>query len=427
MRVTVVGLGKLGSPIAALYAAAGHETAGIDVSPTVVEKLASGVAPVNEPQLQEMIDVGRDNLSATLDWSIGLKGSEASVVIVPTPSQSDGTFTNSFVIDAMKRIGEQIRLGITAESHVVIIASTVMPGSMSGEIQTALEVASGRPLSNSLGLVYSPQFIALGSVVRNLQYPDMVLIGESDIVAGNLAEKLLRSVVRSDASFQRMNLVNAEIVKISVNTFVTTKISFANMLSEICDGLDGANVDVVTAAVGSDSRVGTKYLSGGLGYGGPCFPRDNIALAALGSQLGVDASIAVATDRVNDRQVNRIVEKVRGLGEQVRVVDVWGLSYKPDTEVIEASQGVQIATALSTEGYRVRIHDPLVPKSTPALKSLEWLESPIPESNPDVVILATPWPQYITLSATAKPNVAFLDPWGMAEIGDAQRHIKPGR
>lgn len=427
MRITVVGLGKLGSPIAALYAAAGHKTVGIDLSPTVVDKMSRGEAPVNEPQLQTTIDSGRPHLSATLDWGVALKDSEASVVIVPTPSQPDGTFTNDYVIDAMRRIGEQVRQGVTSEKHVVIVASTVMPGSMAGEIQSALEEAAGQPLSDSLGLVYSPQFIALGSVVKNLQYPDMVLIGSSDRASGDTAESLLRSVVRSDASFQRMNLVNAEIVKISVNTFVTTKISFANMLSEICDALDGANVDVVTAAVGSDSRVGTKYLSGGLGYGGPCFPRDNVALAALGHQLGVDASIAIATDRVNDRQVARVVEKIRDLGNDIRVVDVWGLSYKPDTEVIEASQGVQIADALVEAGYEVRVHDPQVLPSSIRNPKLKWLDDPLTDSQPDVVVLATPWPSYLAHSVASNPKVAFLDPWGLATVGEQQRHIKPGR
>ena len=255
----------------------------------------------------------------------------------------------------------------------------------------------------------------------------MVLIGESDREAGDVAEGLLRTVVLSDASFQRMALVNAEIVKLSVNTFVTTKISFANMLSEICDALDGANVDAVTQAVGADSRVGTKYLTGGLGYGGPCFPRDNIALAALGRQLGVDASIATATDRVNDRQVERVVQRVKSLGTDVKNVHVWGLSYKPDTEVIDASQGLQIATKLADNGFQVGIHDPQVAASSITDARLTWISDPFSNAPPDVIVLSTPWPLYIEGALSVAPRVAFIDPWGLAKVGSECNYVTPGR
>lgn len=427
MRITVVGLGKLGSPIAALYASVGHQVVGIDISQRFVDLINEGRAPVNEPQLQGLVDIGRNNLSATVDWAEGLSGAELSVIIVPTPSQPDGTFTNEFVLQAIAKIGREFRAGVTAPRHTVVIASTVMPGSMNGPIRQCLEEAAGTGLGKSLGLVYSPQFIALGSVVRNLQYPDMVLVGSSDQQAGDVAESALRSVVKSDAAFQRMSLVNAEIVKLSVNTFVTTKISFANMLSELCDALDGADVDAVTRAVGSDTRVGTKYLSGGLGYGGPCFPRDNIALAALGRQLGVDAAIAVATDRVNDRQVARVVERVLSLGSDVKVVDVWGLAYKPDTEVIDASQGVQIAAELKKKGVNVRVHDPQVPAESIEHTGAQWIDDPLSTAAPDVIILATPWPQYLDWAQKVRPNVAFVDPWGLAKVSQDCNYLTPGR
>ena len=426
MRISVVGLGKLGSPIAALYASVGHTVTGIDISQGAVDAINAGVAPVNEPQLQNLIDAGRQNFSATTNWEIGLQQSEVSVVIVPTPSQDGGTFTNRYVVEALSKIGEQFRKGVTAKNHTIIVASTVMPGSMAGEIQLALESAAGTTVGSHLGLVYSPQFIALGTVIKNLQYPDMILIGQSDSRSGEIAETLLRTVVVSDAAYQRMSLVNAEIVKLSVNTFVTTKISFANMLSEICDEFDGANIDVVTQAVGADTRIGTKYLSGGMGYGGPCFPRDNIALAALGRSLGIDASIAVATDLVNDRQVDRLVNRVMSLGTSVKSVHIWGLSYKPDTEVMDASQGIQVANALHAKGYDVAVHDPQVPQKVLGDSPLTWISDLNSEASPDVIILATPWKEYLELAPTVTPRVAFIDPWGLASVPEALT-IRPGR
>jgi UDPglucose 6-dehydrogenase len=426
MRISVIGLGKLGCPIASLYASVGHIVTGIDISQGAVDAINSGIAPVNEPQLQNLIDAGRQNFSATTNWEIGLQQSDVSVVIVPTPSQDDGTFTNRYVVEALSNIGEQYRKGVTAQSHTIIVASTVMPGSMAGEIQLALESAAGTSVGSHLGLVYSPQFIALGTVIRNLQYPDMILIGQSDRHSGEIAEALLRTVVMSDAAFQHMSLVNAEIVKLSVNTFVTTKISFANMLSEICDKFDGANIDVVTQAVGADSRIGTKYLSGGMGYGGPCFPRDNIALAALGRSLGVDASIAVATDLINDRQVDRLVNRVLSLGTSVKSVHIWGLSYKPDTEVIDASQGIQVANTLHAKGYDVAVHDPQVSQKMLGESPLAWISDLNSDVSPDVIILATPWKEYLELAPTVTPRVAFIDPWGLASVSNAFS-IQPGR
>ena len=426
MRISVIGLGKLGCPIAALYASVGHIVTGIDISQGAVDAINSGIAPVNEPQLQNLIEAGRQNFSATTNWEIGLQQSDVSVVIVPTPSQDDGTFTNRYVTEALSKIGEQYRNGVTAQSHTIIVASTVMPGSMAGEIQLALESAAGTSVGSHLGLVYSPQFIALGTVIRNLQYPDMILIGQSDRHSGEIAEALLRTVVMSDAAFQHMSLVNAEIVKLSVNTFVTTKISFANMLSEICDKFDGANIDVVTQAVGADSRIGTKYLSGGMGYGGPCFPRDNIALAALGRSLGVDASIAVATDLINDRQVDRLVNRVLSLGTSVKSVHIWGLSYKPDTEVIDASQGIQVANTLHAKGYDVAVHDPQVSQKMIGESPLAWISDLNSDVSPDVIILATPWKEYLELAPTVTPRVAFIDPWGLASVSNAFS-IQPGR
>src|SRR5690606_6190017 len=141
---------------------------------------------------------------------------------------------------------------------------------------------------------------------------------------------------------QRMTWVCAELTKIAVNTFVTTKISYANMIAEMCERLPGADAEMVTQALGRDSRIGPKYVKGALGYGGPCFPRDNIALAALARTLGLRADIAEATDTVNRRQVDRVVRLVARLAPNPATVAVLGLSYKPDTPVVDESQGVMI-------------------------------------------------------------------------------------
>src|SRR5581483_7420326 len=140
--------------------------------------------------------------------------------------------------------------------------------------------------------------------------PDMILIGESDKRSGDILEELYSGVCESNPRIQRMNFVNAELTKISVNTYVTTKISYANMLAEVCETIPGADVDVVTGAIGCDTRIGRKYLKGALGYGGPCFPRDNVAFSAMARANGVPALLAEATDKINKRQVPRLADAI---------------------------------------------------------------------------------------------------------------------
>ncbi|MGH6678864.1 MAG: nucleotide sugar dehydrogenase [Bradyrhizobium sp.] len=281
------------------------------------------------------------------------------------------------------------------------ITSTVMPGSTGGPIRAALEETSGRHVGETVGLTYNPEFIALGSVVRDLRHPDMVLIGESDTRAGDLLERVYHGILGEEKPVQRMNWMNAEIAKISVNAFVTTKISYANMLAELCEKLPGADVEVVTAALAKDSRIGPQYLKGALGYGGPCFPRDNVAWAALARSLGTGAEIAAATDAVNRRQVDRVVTLVRAVrAPPEAAVAVLGMAYKPGTPVIERSQGVMIAERLTEAGYRVLLSDPLALDNTAAALGEGAVVVGDPASvvaHADIVVIAAPMPAYAAL------------------------------
>lgn len=395
MDVCVVGLGKLGSPLAAVLASKGHRVYGVDLNPQLVDKLNRGEAPVVEPGLQMLIEANRERLSATTDFAEAIPYSDISFVIVPTPSMADGTFTNRYLLDAMRAIGAALR--DTDRYHVVNITSTVMPGSTGGEIRDALEQASGRKVGPRLGLTYNPEFIALGTVVKDLLQPDMLLIGESDPKAGDMLETIYRQTVHGDPPIQRMNWVNAEITKISVNTYVTTKISYANMLSDLCDRLEGADVDVVSSAIGKDSRIGSKYIRGALGYGGPCFPRDNAAWSALARSLGARPDIAEATDGINAFQIDRLCNLVHLTAPPGAKVSVLGMSYKPDTPVVEQSQGLMLAQRLAQEGFQVSVHDPLALGNAMAVlgesaQAAESAEHAV--TSADVVILTTAYQAY---------------------------------
>ena len=435
MRISVIGLGKLGSPMAAVYAAKGHEVVGVDLNPGFVQALNQGLAPVAEPRLQEMIDLGRSRLSATCDFAAAMDATDLSCVIVPTPSTEAGTFTNKYVLAALDAMGP----GLRAKSgyHVVVITSTVMPGSCDGEIRAHLEAVSGKRVGVDIGLCYSPEFIALGNVVNNLLRPDMVLVGQSDIRAGDALAQLYLSSCDNQPAIRRMNLINAEITKIAVNTYVTTKISYANMLADLCERLAGADVDVVTDAVGLDSRIGGKYLKGATGYGGPCFPRDNIAFSALARSVGAQPLLAEATDQVNNLQIQRLGEMIRAVAPAGGRVSILGMSYKPDTAVIEESHGVKLAAHLLAQGDQVVIHDPMAAGAACSVLGnrvgvAARAEDAVAQA--DIVVVMTNWPDFATMDSTAfvrtdGSRVVVIDCWRILPVEVARHAIVryPGR
>jgi UDPglucose 6-dehydrogenase len=235
----------------------------------------------------------------------------------------------------------------------------VLPGSTEYGIKPVLEAESGKTCGVEFGLCYSPEFIALGSVIRDFLNPDFLLIGESDEQAGAQLALLYGQVVDKTPPVARMNFVNAELAKISVNTYVTMKISFANMLAALCEQLPGGDVDEVTGALGLDSRIGPRYLKGAVGYGGPCFPRDNQALAYLARQLGHPAAFAEATDTFNQGVVGRLAAKVIDSLPAGGKAVILGLSYKPDSNVVEEAQGVLLASKLAADGVAVTVFDPV--------------------------------------------------------------------
>lgn len=418
MNISVIGLGRLGAPMAALLAGKGHTVIGVDLNRFAVDALNSGIAPVHEPELQEWINRSRARLSATTSCSEAVCMTEATFVVVPTPSEEDGSFSLRYVLSAAESIGAA--LSQKTSFHLVVLCSTVMPGSTEQVVLPTLEARSGRHYRKDFGLCYNPEFIALGSVIRDMSNPDMVLIGESDQDSAEMLVTIHNQICDNNPTIARMNFINAELTKLAVNTFVTTKISYANMLAEICEVLPGADVEVVTSALGSDSRIGRKYLRGALGYGGPCFPRDNVALAALFRQKGLESTLGEATDRTNRRQVTRLLHAIMPHVPKSGTVAVLGLSYKPHTQVIENSQGVDLAAQLLARGIRVVVYDPAAMENargalTGKVEFAENVEACL--SIADVIVITTPWPEFQQISPHAlkrsNGRITIFDCWRM--------------
>jgi UDPglucose 6-dehydrogenase len=425
MRIAVVGIGKLGAPLAAVLASKGHDVLGVDVNSEAVRLMSEGRAPVDEPGLQELTTASRMRLTATTDFG-ATADREVIIFLVPTPSDERGAFTNAYLVDAIDAVGRGLQT--RTDYQVAVVASTVMPGSCESELWPALEEAAGRRIGESLGLCYSPEFIALGNVIGDMLAPDMVLIGESDPKAGEVLHRLYSGVCENSPPFRHMNLVNAELTKIAVNTYVTMKISYANALADICERLPGANVDAVTDALGLDTRIGSRYLRGALAYGGPCFPRDNKAFAVLARDLGADPALAEATDAINVAQAERLARIVQSRLGSGNAVGILGLAYKPDTSVIDESPGIALAAVLSREGHDVNVYDPValdaalrvLPESVCGATSVADLLE-----RSDVVVISTPWPEFSELPLQsldpARQSLVVIDCWGILAV---ERHAE---
>jgi UDPglucose 6-dehydrogenase len=355
LKVAVVGLGKLGLPLAALLAVSGNEVHGFDLSSSQQDLIKSGEFDFKEPRLNEFLLKSEESLLISDSISEAIKEVELVFVIVPTPSLPSGEFSNEFVVDALNEIGAAIR-GST-NKIVIDIVSTVMPNSCEGELSAALEMSSGRKIGKDLGLCYNPEFIALGSVIHDMEYPDMHLIGQSAEWAGALVESALKTITRREVPARRMSLTEAELVKIAVNNFVTMKISYANMLYQAALTLDDVNIDTVTNAIGLDSRIGTKYLRAAAPYGGPCFPRDTRALSFLYSELGLADSLSQATDSANKNHATFIAKYIKQNTHHNAKIGICGISYKTGTQVIEESPGMAIGLLLAKEGNEIRFWD----------------------------------------------------------------------
>lgn len=433
---SIIGLGKLGASMAAAIASKGHDVIGVDINQNAVELLNAGHAPVQETDLEETIVANKQYLKATLSHEEAILNSDLSFVIVPTPSNEKGAFSLQYAAWAFRKIGHA--LASKDAYHNVVLTSTVLPGSMRYGLLPILEKESGKTCGKDFGLCYSPEFIALGSVIHNFLNPDFTLVGEFDETSGSLLEAAYAGIMSNNPPCQRMSLENAELTKIALNTFVTTKIAYANMLSDLCERIPGGDVDVVCGAIGLDQRIGRKYLKGALGYGGPCFPRDNVALSFISKELGTKAALAETTDKLNRSLAEKYINKLRTVIKPGITVAVLGLAYKPASHVIEESQGIMMAKAVSNIGARVVSYDPLAYEAARielrdhavVLTSLqECLEQA------DVILVTTPDPAFKNLEAAdftnGKPSVTVVDFWRILDKKltgqDNIRYVPMGR
>lgn len=417
MNIGIVGLGRLGLPMAVFYASRGFDVVGIDSNRKVIRDIGNGMSPIGEPNLQRLLNRYERRINATIDYR-ELMDSDIIFIIVPTPSDNEGRFSSDYVIGAVENIASILKNG-NSRLPLIVVTSTVMPNTMDREVLPLLK----RMTKRDVPVCYNPEFIALGSVINDMRNPDSILIGESDKESGDRLEYFYKLLHKQHTPpICRMSLINSEIAKISLNVALTVKVSYSNVISNICELTEGGSVEDVLGFVGLDSRINPKYMKSGLGYGGTCLPRDNRAFMKYARDLNYDCPMQEATDIVNKIQPLTVIEKVNEIFDMLLmdgsiVISVLGITYKKDTPIIEDSQALEMVKYLAS-GYEIRVYDPQGMDN--AMKVLgekvyyaDSIEDCLKDS--ELCIVATEWGEFkdITEALTYMKTPRLLDCWRM--------------
>jgi len=378
--IGVIGVGRLGICTALILEEAGFNVVCYDVSKQIRDAINSRVIESPEKGVSEMLAKAK-HICAKDSLEEVLQATDTYFCIVATPSLPDGSYDHKYlnlVVDEMIQTLPQLENA----PKFFTICCTTMPG-YCDTVQTKFNDANLR-----ISVSYNPEFIAQGNVIYGFSHPDILLIGESSKEAGDTLLPIYEAFVKTKPLICRMKPKEAEITKIAINCYITTKISFANTIGDLCVH-EGLNPDSVLRAIGSDSRIGTKYLGWGHGYGGPCFPRDNRALCFYSDGQGVRNRIGEATDETNKSHLqfltDRLVAIAKTTGKAFLLKD---LAYKPGTNILEESQSFALARQLDLAGFHVYVQEsPEIQKTLETLypSQFSFIDSTVDVSNYIVV------------------------------------------
>jgi UDPglucose 6-dehydrogenase len=423
------GLGKLGLPLAALFASEGIRVVGIDTNPERVDKLRARATPIHEPGLSELLDAAKINLSFHVYEAD--TPTNFSIIHVPTPStRSSPTFSSGQVESAIEAACmAAVRRGRANEPYLIIVASTVMPGTFRDRLLPLIASLS-KACSRQFVLSYVPDFVAIGDVIRGFRRPPALIIGANDDDAARLTEELYAHIVFPEVRRVRVRLQEAELAKVAWNFYFCMKINFANMISRLAEELGEIDTDRVLELLTIDRRVGNGFMKSGMPFGGPCFPRDVDAIAVLCDQMDGDQALARAVSTGNETQLQHIVNLV--LRAKPRRVGVLGLSFKQGTEVTTHSPSFAVIERLVSSGVSVIAFDP----SRSARESLlgeQWAGSVDTADNLDevckscdAILVAVDDARYASVADIAPPECAIIDPWARV-LGPHPGLVRPGR
>jgi len=363
MRVTIFGSGYVGLVTGACLADAGNHVLSVDIDEAKVERLRRGEVPIYEPGLDAIIKKAREagRLEYTTDAAAGVKHGLVQFIAVGTPPNEDG----SADLQHVKAVARTIAKHLT-DYRIVINKSTVPVGTADIVHAEIAKVLAERGVSIEYDVVSNPEFLKEGAAVEDFMKPDRIVVGTDNPRTAEILKSLYEPFNRNHDRLLVMDIRSAELTKYAANAMLATKISFMNELANVAERL-GADIEQVRVGIGSDPRIGYSFIYPGCGYGGSCFPKDVKALAASASSSGYEAHILDAVDRVNDRQKTALFEKIeRHFGGKLKgkVIALWGLAFKPNTDDMREAPSRTLMEALWAAGAKVRAYDPVAREET---------------------------------------------------------------
>jgi len=396
MKLAVIGTGYVGLVSAVCFAELGHTVVGMDIDREKVKMLKSGKSPIYEPELEELLErnLRTGRLSFTADMREALPGCSVVFSAVATPPNAD------FTADLRAVFAVTEAVATIAEGNLVFVNKSTVPVGTGKKCEEIIaKILKQRGVSFQVPVVSNPEFLREGHAVHDTMQPDRIIVGmngddqSSKLEARSCLEEIYHPLTRTQKPIIWMKRESAEIVKYASNAFLATKISFINMMSELCEATGGSVRDVARG-MGMDDRIGPRFLHAGIGYGGSCFPKDVKALIALGREVGVSLPIVEATHTVNQHQRERFFKKILATLPKGATVAVWGLSFKPRTDDMREAPSLDLIPMLRKAGHAVRVHDPVAMENAKKLVdvSVVFCDAPMEAAKTaDAVIVLTEW------------------------------------
>jgi UDPglucose 6-dehydrogenase len=430
-RLSFFGLGKLGLPLAGLFAQSGLPTIAIDRNAELIRDLSAGRWPEGEPLLPETLAMARAYMDFTQSPE-DAASTDASIILVATPSSpSQPEFSSARVCEACEDLCRALRTSsVRPRRHLIVISSTMYPGTIGKAIVPIFARHSTTYPQHQLDLAYVPDLVALGQVVSGFKKPPLVLIGADSVAVAERVESLYRRVTAAGTPFRFMPIREVEIAKLACNVFLALKISFGNFLLQLGAQMGGLDVDAIAEALALDPRIGRGLLRGGAPYGGPCLPRDVDALLRLAESVHLAAPLASASAEINASQYELIERTVTETG--ARRVAVLGLSFKHDSPVTIGSPGVELARRLRRRSLEIVVFDPSSLARAEARLALGcddvrhaevlndcWIDA-------EAVLICTPAPAFAHIAPNVPSGTWIVDPWGSV-LGDHPKLVRIGR
>lgn len=410
MRMTVFGTGYLGATHAACMAELGHEVLGVDVDGAKIEALSEGRVPFFEPGLPELLKKNVDNgrLSFTTDYTKAADFADVHFIGVGTPQRKGSYAADTRYVEAV--VNELVPL---LEGEHLILGKSTVPVGTAARLQTMVDELVASDKNAQVEVAWNPEFLREGYAVKDTLTPDRIVLGvrEGESQAEEIAREVYAKPLEGGSPLLVMDLPTSELVKVSANAFLATKISFINAVSEVCEAT-GADVTALADAIGMDERIGRKFLGAGLGFGGGCLPKDIRAFMARAGELGADQALTFLreVDAINMRRREKTVMMARrALGGSLigRNVTVLGAAFKPNSDDVRDSPALSVAGALNLAGATVTVFDPEAMENAkkvfPTLSYADTVEQALEEA--ELVILATEWKQFQELDPVATKNL----------------------